>query len=297
MNNMNKVYWVCPIHRVKYKQGVQLFKSALKYEKEKEICFIYTNEEEKTDFEIYCKKKTGRTPWGLVCTMPLDGCKCPVTVKKYFGIKQLMNKADYIATIDAETIFARQFDSYELMQEVYLSPLLGNTSDAGGRKVFLQCVNELDLEDSQILRDATNNYTLYWWFNEIPVYDMKTINEFFEWLDKYDYIDKIYSCWSCFDYFVYGIWLILYKNYKIKKIDEKRDYGLVEYIGTEKKYLRVQLEEKAGTHWTSYPRRNIRNSNPNIYLFFQLDRSNNIYSWKIHLISGIKSIVKKILNK
>jgi hypothetical protein len=70
----------------------------------------------------------------------------------------------------------------------------------------------------------TNNFNIYFWFSDIPIYDMSLIDDYFIFINFNDYnkfIEK--TSWYIFDYIPYVYFVVLFKDYSFINIKE---YGL-----------------------------------------------------------------------
>jgi hypothetical protein len=158
--------------------------------------------------------------------------KVIITFKKYFALHLLKNQYSYCATIDSEIEFINtnnildKFETFCNNKKIIGSSI--NTNDF--RHALIKDINSScsifykDTEHYDKLRDITNNFNIYFWFSDIPIYDMSYITEFFEFIGFNNYnifVEKI--SWSVFDYIPYVYYVTLFKDYSIINI---KDYGL-----------------------------------------------------------------------
>lgn len=252
--------FICPIHdrviknKSDFELGYLLVESAMLAGIVNNLWFVFSSFEQKEKFSNEAKKRFSLDINYIICDMDLSDCKNPVTIKKYFGLKELSDKYDYLATIDCETKFYGVINSGELLYSVWDNEtfLNSNISKLGGRDVK-KCVEALGLQNNQLLKAETDNYIYSWWFNDIPVYEGKTLNYFFEWIEKKGYQDAIYFNWECFDYLVYVIWLILEQNKHLKKYNIKSRDVIIESLWKWEIRNKKKIEDELGTHWTSRP--------------------------------------------
>ena len=181
-----------------------------------------------------------------------------------------MKRYDYIATIDCECEFLRSFEPGKIMRDIWENKtfLTANKSQDFAQNITRDCAQLLGL-DSKRIRQETENYLYYWWFNEIPVYRTDTLGEFFSWLDKDGRRDAVFKNWCCFDYIVYVMWLIDSKNASLKKVDIEASCGLTEELFRRKNDL-PNFERIYGLHWTS--RKNPQLISSKVVMKFHLDR-------------------------
>ena len=77
--------------------------------------------------------------------------------------------------------------------------------------------------NSMILKE-TDDLKQYWWFNEIFVYESETFYEFFNWMQTHKNFIMMMGETHCFDYFIYSIWLIVFKQFKLKKMCQNETF-------------------------------------------------------------------------
>ncbi len=155
-------------------------------------------------------------PENVICDK-LDGI---ITKKKFFALNLIKDKYEYAIVIDSETEFIRNVNIEDVCKEYFKNKvLLGNRTifDLTGvknscKKYFSDCIGNHVLDSE-----------LYLWFNQPCIYEMSTLNDFFEKINYNKNIKKF--TWYDFDYYIYMYYLILYKNFEIK------DIGIVSRCG------------------------------------------------------------------
>lgn len=283
--------FICPIYDKgkDFEYGLTMFESAIKNGINNNLYYIFSGYDQKEKFSRIAQERFEKLPLYLVMEENLANCKNPVSIKKYFGIKQLMNKYDFIAAIDCECVFVRNFDVGKLMAEIWNSKsmLASNISNRGARDVQL-CCEALGLSTNEIVLSETNDFQYTWWFNEIPVYASENLREFFSWLNDERY-KIIYNVWNCFDYLVYVLWLLTEKGYSLKKYKYKTTDGLIESLWKFEIFQKHRKEEELAVHWTSNI--NINTLNTKICMQFHTDRR---YSLLRRILSIVKGKIMKI---
>ena len=217
--------------------------------------------------------------------------KCPVTVKKFWGLEHLMNRYDYIAAIDCECEFLRSFEPGKVLREIWESRsfLTANKSDASARKINKDCAELLGLGNGgSRIRQQTEDYLYYWWFNEIPVYRTETLGEFFSWLDEGTRREAVFSNWCCFDYIVYVMWLIECKGFSLRRLDIASPFGITEGLYSSRGLS--GFENTNNIHWTS--RGKISPEDRNVVMRFHLDRWKNHSSWFGRFKRAVKYVLR-----
>jgi len=158
--------------------------------------------------------------------------KIIITFKKYFALSKLKNTYSYCATIDAEIEFVNtnnilhKFQTFDNNKKIIGSSI--NTHDfrhALTRNINIASASFfLNNEKYKTLESITNNFNIYFWFSDIPIYNMSHIDEFMEFINfaNYEEFAKTLT-WSVFDYIPYAYFISLFKNFSIVNI---KDYGL-----------------------------------------------------------------------
>jgi hypothetical protein len=138
-----------------------------------------------------------------------------ITYKKFFGLQQLADSTyDYIICCDSEIdIICNNFTS-DIMNDK-IKQIFDNkkiyAGDITGKWVsrIIQSSATLFPESYDFLNMITNNFTMYFWWSDLPVYRRTDIVPFFNMIN-YDNI-----IWEHFDYIIYQYYLILYHNFEI----------------------------------------------------------------------------------
>jgi hypothetical protein len=138
-----------------------------------------------------------------------------ITYKKFFGLQHLSNsKYDYIICCDSEIDIICDNFTNQIINDKIKQIFDNKTIYAGDVSIrdvnnILQTSANLFPENYEYLRDITNNFTLYFWWSDLPVYRREDIIPFFNTIN-YDNI-----VFEHFDYMIYQYYLILYSEFKI----------------------------------------------------------------------------------
>jgi len=226
---MTKTATVIPIHPPRYVHAPGLVESWLKY-CETDLYFVFSNEEDSESF----KKVVSTGYKSLVLPESMRHYKNPITVKKYYGVAELMGKYDYIGVFDCEIKVVRPFYTDCIYSEIWNSKELKCNRcfpDVHGGALVRGNSNLMGLEGNENLKRETDNFEYYWWFNEICVYESAMSREFFDWLKANNLWEAVCDEYWCFDYVIFGIWLICFKGWKCKRLypDRKFGFGAIEH--------------------------------------------------------------------
>lgn len=247
---------VIPVHYPKFLNAIEFLKSyhqfikkphdlffIFSYEKEAQIFFYLVN---KTNKELLNKFKSIILPEGLTCK------KSIVNIKKIYSTRAIFNNNyDFIAAYDSESRFVKECDLDLIYEDISNKKYLkANKSIIGGKIVKRICEN-LNLINNTKVIEETENFSLYWWFNEIPVYEKELFLEFFNWYVKHPKKEILQNDYYCFDYLVYGLWLISNKNYKLKKyeVPVELQIGAVEDFRLPQE-MKDFISEKFDSYWS-----------------------------------------------
>jgi hypothetical protein len=158
--------------------------------------------------------------------------KIIITFKKYFALNLVKNDYLYCATVDSEIEFVNTnniFDKFKTFCNT--KKIIGsciNTNDFRHKLIkdinLASAIFYKDTEYYDKLIDITKKFNLFFWFSDIPIYDMSYITAFFEFIGFNDY-DKFIkkTTWYVFDYIPYVYFVTLFNGYSMINI---KDYGL-----------------------------------------------------------------------
>jgi len=141
-----------------------------------------------------------------------------VTYKKFFTLGLLKdNKSyDYFIVCDAEIkIIPENFTESNILNKIN-SIFENKTVYSGEQTCFLNITKlsaELICNDNRLI-DKTNNYKLYYWWSDLPVYKREHLDDFFSKID-YSNIN-----WNHFDHKIYLNYLILYHDFYLLNVTQ-----------------------------------------------------------------------------
>lgn len=158
--------------------------------------------------------------------------KVIITFKKYFALNLLKNTYIYCATVDCEINFvntnnvSKKFEIFCNNKKIIGSSI--NTHDYRHK-----IINDINISSSIYFKNTphyekliaiTNNFNLYFWFSDIPIYNMSYITSFFSFIKFNEYAQFVENTkWEVFDYIPYVYFVALFHGYSIINI---KDYGL-----------------------------------------------------------------------
>ena len=230
---MKKSCTIIPTHSSKFKYAYDLLKSFNEFvESDNDLYLIFTNE---LEYEVFDKNLIKFfTPIFLCKSLrkSLRNEESIVNVKKFDALKQLCGKYEYYGVFDCDTLFVKKCNLHNIYEEIGSKNNIKSNTSTRGAAILKKCSKFLNLSNNETLIKETKNFSVYWWFNEIPVYKNDLFLEFYNWYINHENIHILRNEYHAFDFLVYGIWLICFKNYKIKNYDLpfECDFGAVEDV-------------------------------------------------------------------
>jgi len=201
-----------------------------------------------------------------------------VTYKKFFALNQLKenNKYDYFIVCDAEiNIIPENFNKPNILNKIesifknktIYAGNCGNTSN-----ITNTSANLFSNENINKLKHITNNFTLYYWWSDLPVYKREHLNDFFNKIGCYDRVE-----WGHFDHLIYLNYLILYHNFNILNITHliNRNWSLESYTTNDIEKLKILKKNNYSFSWITpklWKQHQLFLMNEGSFLLYHLDR-------------------------
>lgn len=145
------------------------------------------------------------------------------TYKKLYCLESLKNekKYDYFIVCDAEiTIIPENFNEKNVLNkihEIYQNKLVYAGSTRYHHATNVAIIENsasvfINDEDVNKLKSITNDFKLYYWWSDLPVYKREHLDDFFNKIRR----NKI--TWHHFDHVIYLNYLMLYHKFNILNI-------------------------------------------------------------------------------
>lgn len=263
---MKKVAFITPIYPPHYKYAYQMILSFNKclLDKQADLWFVFSNEEEKDSFMEY--------EHSLVLDKNIATCEGRgiVNIKKLWAIKQLKNKYDYLIVVDSESMFIKNVDVYKLCQNYFSEKiLLGNKT----YKETQVTVNMVTQDCKKYFCNSPNvdllDTDLYLWFNQPCIYKTDTIDEFYDVINFENILKDMQ--WHNFDYYIYMYYLILYQKFKIVDVEIPSMCGFAEEGFETPDFKSLKM---INYNILSCSKSSLEYfDNPNLFLIFHIDRN------------------------
>jgi hypothetical protein len=204
---IDNVAFLIPIHPKHYHFIYNLINKLKSNDIKVDIYLVFSNN---TDYSDFTMKDAIHS---IICE-PFQTASI-VTYKKFFGLKKLAeSKYDYIICCDSEIDIICDNFTNEIVNNK-IKHIFDNkiiyAGDVTGIYVTIVTETSANLfpEKYDFLKNVTKNFTMYFWWSDLPVYKRTHINPFFKMIN-YDNI-----IFEHFDFVIYQCYLILYHGFEI----------------------------------------------------------------------------------
>jgi hypothetical protein len=241
----NKCAFVVPLHPKHFDYGYYIFYYLL--DKNVDLYFVFTYNTDKDDFLSKIKNEYSEKLKFLIlsdftCIEVVEKTNSFISIKKLFALSVLKDKYDYISCIDSEIRFINDTNNYyNIMKNIVNTKIIcgGKLHDYAGEKYIVQesLTRLTDPEYHDILKSLSEDYRIYTWWCNLPVYDCKHADQFLKWIHFNSSVESLQRFISCvFDDMLYNFFCILFDNYQFKHINncyhslEFSDSSMVETV-------------------------------------------------------------------
>jgi hypothetical protein len=270
-----KAAFLVPVHPPHFKFARDLLASFQKCEldSQSDVWFVFTNEEEQDKFGDYQNAVV------LPPELRVFDNGGIINIKKFYGLRQIQNKYEYIIVLDAESLFIRNAGVHTVCEEYFTSKILL------GSEVLPEGIQRTEGIKNSCRRffigqpgfEKLNN-PLYLWFNQPCIYKTSTLPDFWE---KIDYDNNIKNLvWLDFDYYVYMFYLMLFQEFQIENMEIASNYGICEasldlvfFKSNKYETLPILMVSQAVLH---------KFDNPKLFIIIHLDRDRD---WMFRVMS------------
>jgi hypothetical protein len=214
---------IIPIHPPKYPNGIKLLESFHLYVVS-DIWFIFSNQ---TDYLLFRDLTTLDFNY-LLLSEEYKSYGNIINAKKLFGVEEMFKLGyRYVGVFDSEVEFVKPFDTNTIYSDIFNSNKFKANYTNDASHIIKECAIAMKLDTNQRLIDLTKNFSVYWWFNDICVYEKNTFAEFIDWYKKHPNFTILRDDYLYFEYLIYSIWLICFKNFDVELLCS----NMVFYIG------------------------------------------------------------------
>jgi hypothetical protein len=244
--SIKTVALIIPIHPKHYHFIQNLVNKINSREENKiDIYLVFSSEEDYNNFSERDKIKK--------IILPNVETHSIVSYKKFYALELLKNetKYDYFIVCDAEIdIIPENFNETNILKKI--SDFYTNKKVYAGKTNkdiaidITRTSAEIIANDS--LKEITNDYTLYYWWSDLPVYKREHLNDFF---DKFSYENMNYNH---FDHLIYLNYLILYHGFTIVNITDviQFEWSIENLYTSDEKILELLKQQGYGFSYINH---------------------------------------------
>lgn len=265
---MNISCFIAPIHPPKFNYALTLIKSYNKFFDDDHFFFIFSTEE---DEYIFRELAVGLKYSSIIYTGDVtDGI---ITLKKFYGLNWIFSKTNFknVAVIDVDCVFTRYMNYDELFSKYNDNITLYFTQGTAWYccNIVRSPLKFFNDEDINKLNDIIDN-SLYFWFNDIPIYDKNKFTEFMEYINYKNIYKNIAH--TDFDFIIYGYFLLIKRYAEGKCFNIQTEFGFLENQDIIPQNIFSEIFHTYEPMWIKYPIENMVNA----FLLLHTDRINTI---------------------
>ena len=229
-----------PICKADFLAGIKLADSFLSFFTNECLVFIFSTNEEKQEFLSYHNSAQIKglvfDPMFLTTHMETSTharTGSLVTRKKLFGIYTLFKLYDnlqFIACVDKDVLIIKTISLFDVFKEIFESKIF--YCNIATHHFVYQIIKDPLLYFFDILnvKKITEEIILkknYFWFNQIPIYEKKSFEDFFAKIKHKDFM----PCqWTLFDYILYGYYLMSHYEFNTVNLQHNAN-NIISQVG------------------------------------------------------------------
>lgn len=273
---MSKSCIMAPVHRPGFHFGLNWVKTYNEHFDDDHIFLVFSNDEECNEFKSQAGDLRYRS---IVCRETLY-CSKPISQKKIIGLQYIYSNTDFekVGVMDVDTEFTKNID-YDKSFTEYLDRKTIYGSHINNKGIIDgpargAAMRFFSTEDVIKLSEITDDFAIYYWFNDIPIYEKKHFNNFLDYIDYVHVVDRI--GYPDFDYILYTYYLLVNDLIKLEVYDVN---GYVPPVVSNGSFLESQNQiptayvtevyKKYRPMWIKYP---IEEGMDNVFLRMHIDR-------------------------
>ena len=245
---MDSVALIVPIHPKHYNYIYDFIDKTTKNpEHNIDIFLVFSNER---DYMVFNKKEFIKT-----IILPPTNTKSIVTYKKFYALEKLKNeeKYEYFIVCDAEiSIIPENFNRTNILNKInkiFENKLIfaGNSRSSQTYIITKASASIFINNDVDTLKNITNNFQLYYWWSDLPVFKREHLIDFFHKI-CYDNIGS-----SHFDHKIYLNYLILHRKFNILNFSNliNHNWSLESYNTNNNENLNILKNNNYGFSWAT----------------------------------------------
>jgi len=240
---MKDACFVAPIHPPKFDYGLKFVESYNRYFSDNHLFLVFSSEHDSLAFaeiaqglryrSIICSTLQSDMPTTDEKWLPIKSLfensgfqidkdspflrGSAVTEKKFYGLNWIFENTDFknVAAVDVDCVFTRNADYAELFDQYNRRGIVyANTFDYAPYPIINSPLRFFNSIDQEKLKTVTDHGKVYFWFNDVPVYNRDYFTKFMQYI-HYPQIVKHLACMD-FDYIIYAYYLIVQDIFKLE---------------------------------------------------------------------------------
>jgi hypothetical protein len=209
---MNAACFLAPIHAPKFDYGINFVTSYNKFYPDNHIFLVFSNSKEAFDFYKLAKGLRYRS---IICTNPPGDS--PTTEKKFYGLQWIFSHTEFVnvGVVDVDCSFTKTVDYADLFVKYYERGILfGNNYEFAPPPMIQGPLKFYNEQDQEQLTHITQGHRVYFWFNDIPVFNKEHFLNFVQYIN---YPARVHELtWFDFDFNIYGYYLLVKGIFKLE---------------------------------------------------------------------------------
>ena len=224
---INKCAIVIPLHPKHFDYGYYIANESIN--RDFDLYFVFTNKEDKDLFMQKTDKHINYILLEIFTNLDIvEKTNSFVSIKKLYALSLLYDKYEYISCIDSEIKFINNNSFYEMMKNVannktIIGVKIQNINDFLKNITKNSLTNLIDIEYHDKLKELSNDYNIYTWWTNFPVYDCKNVNHFLTWIN-FNNTNLYRFNWEVFENLTYNFFCIMFYNYELKIIIDDKSF-------------------------------------------------------------------------
>jgi len=196
LKKQDSVCFLIPLHEEKFSYGTDIISSHNKFFGCDNIFIVFSNEFESN---LFLEQNKTLCYNSIIYPNKID--KAAAIKKKFFGIEYLFTNLnyEYVICIDSDALFLRNADLLAICEKFYINKILFANSIVKNdfmNSIICSSQRFFDKLIAEKIGKLLEDNTLYFWFNEIPIYKKDVFNRFKHKID----LNRIFQDISWYDF-------------------------------------------------------------------------------------------------
>ena len=204
--------FLVPIHPPKFEYGLEFLKSYNQYYNDDHVYLVFSSEDDLEAFD----QLAGDLRYRSIVHYKVKTA-CPVTEKKYYGLQYIFNFTEFenVGVVDIDSKFTQTVDYPRLFEEYNQRGVFwGNNYEWAPTPIIASPLKFFPQEDQIKLVEILEGCRVYFWFNDLPVYNKKYFLDFIEYINYNNRYKEL--VWFDFDYNIYAYYLLVKGLFTVK---------------------------------------------------------------------------------